>query len=123
MCCVPRSSPFVFCETFKSLPVYDRIGVVKRYNICENFVLGNHNIDSCFKTSVCSVPRCVKKHTKFLHVESVKGNNRVSTMINNSVNVITNSVLVPIVPIIVNDSYATHALLDTGSNSCFVRNG
>ena len=108
-----------YCETFKSLSVQDRIGVVKRHNLCENCLLGNHNVDSCFKTSICSVPGCGKKHTKFLHDESVQGNNRISTVINNSVNVMTNSVLMPIVPIIVNDSYATYALLDTGSNSSF----
>ena len=105
-----------YCETFKYLPVQDRIGVVKRHNLCENCLLGNHNVDSCFKTSICSVSGYGKKHTKFIHAESVQGNNRVSTVINNSVNVKSSSILIPIVPIIVNDTYETYTLLDTGSN-------
>ena len=87
-----------YCETFKSLPVQDHIGV-KRHNLCENCLLGNHNVDSCFKTSIYSVSGCGKKHTKFLHVESVQGNNRVSTVINNSVNVKSSTVFMPIVPV------------------------
>ena len=105
-----------YCETFKTLPVQDRIGVVKRHNLCENCLLGNHNVDSCFKTSNCSVSGYGKKHTKFIHAESVQGNNRVSTVINNYVNVKSSSVLMPIVPIIVNGTYETYALLDTGFN-------
>ena len=54
-----------YCETFKSLPVKDRIDVVKRHHLCENCLLGNHNVDSCFKTSTCSVPGCDKKHKVF----------------------------------------------------------
>ena len=111
-----------YCETFKSLPVQDRIGVVKRHNLCEKCLLRNHNVDSCFKTSICGVPGCGKNHTKFLHVESVQGNNRVSTVINNSVNIKSSYVLMPIVPIIINGAYETYALLDTGSNSSFCTN-
>ena len=43
-------------------------------------------------------------------------------MINNSVNVKSSSVLMPIVPISVNGTYETYALLDTGSNSSFCTN-
>ena len=61
-----------YCETFKSLPAQDRIGVVKRHNLCENCLLGNHNVDSCFKTSICSVPGCGKKYTKFYMLKVYK---------------------------------------------------
>ena len=60
-----------YCENFKSLPVQDCIGVVKRHNLCENCLLGNHNVDSCFKTSICSVPGCGKKHTMFFYMMQV----------------------------------------------------
>ena len=44
-------------------------------------------------------------------------------MFNNSVNVKSSSVLMPIFHIIVDGSYKTYALLDTGSNSSFCTNG
>ena len=43
-------------------------------------------------------------------------------MINNSGNVKSSSVVMTIVPIIVNGTYETYALLDTGSNSSFCTN-
>lgn len=108
------------CEQFKQLPVKERISVVQKNNLCPNCLLGNHPVEKCFKKSVCSVPGCGKKHTKFIHDDDVPLGNIIHVN-NNSANVMSNesSVLMPIIPIYVNDSIQTYALLDTGSSRSF----
>jgi len=55
------------------------------------------------------------KHSKLLHVNNV--NPTVSTNYANYYNNV--NVSMPVVPIVANDTYVTHALLDTGSSSSF----
>ena len=81
----------------------------KLYYVC---LSPAHITDDCTTNYVCSVKGCNVKHSRVLHVYD----NPVS--ISNNVNV-NNSVLMPIIPVIVNGIYHTHALLDTGSSDTF----
>lgn len=110
-----------FCDVLKQMPPGDRLKYVHDNKLCENCLLSNHVVAECRKPSVCSVPGCGRKHTKFVHIGS-PSEGRASTdevqVINASVN-FNVDVLVPTVPVKVNDKFRTRALLDTASNNSF----
>lgn len=136
------------CPVFKSMKPSDRLRLVQEKKLCENCLLSNHNTSSCRKTSVCSVPGCGRRHTKFIHVDTAPATRQITSsssadqatypsqvstasppvseittrvsqvMTNASLNV-KNNVCVPVVPVTVNNIYQTMALLDTGSTSTF----
>ena len=66
-----------------------------------------------FTNSVCNVNDCKQKHCKHLHSSIVK-----PTLLLISTLKISESshIMMPIVPIIVSNSYAIYALLHTGSS-------
>ena len=115
-----------YCEKFKAMRPLERRKFVKDNQLCENCLLSNHLVADCRKNSVCSVPGCGKKHTKFIHVNersnvsAAPSNpetqvNQVETLASSS----HGNVCVPVVPVTVESQYETHALLDTGSTSSF----
>ena len=90
--------------------------MVKDNRLCENCLLANHTVDTCFKKFVCDVEGCGKKHTSFIHgIDTVNPTSHVTSIVNKSPS--NNNVLMPIVPIVVNGSVKTYALLDTGSSA------
>ena len=129
-----------YCERFKQMKPVERLQFVKQHNLCENCLLGNHATSRCRKSSVCSVPGCGKKHTKFIHVSQGShdrdrnytadvserhasdndsmGNKSKPKVVNGSVNT-GSSVYMPIVCVRVNGSTETCALLDSGSSNTF----
>ena len=86
--------------------------------------MGNHQVATCKKPSVCSVEGCGKKHTKFIHIDEVAVppqtmcNSFVSSVSCNVSNVGV-SVCVQIVSVVVNNKCSALALLDTASTSTF----
>ena len=116
-----------YCEKFKSMRPWERLRFVKNNKLCENCLMSNHQVSDCRKTSVCTVPGCGLKHTKFIHVtERPKDCNTGGTASVNRVEVknasmtdFFKSVCVPVVPVIVNDKCHTRCLLDSGSTSSF----
>lgn len=60
-----------YCDAFKSLNPQQRYQFVKRNRLCENCLLGNHQVDNCRRSSVCSIEGCGKKHTRFIHIDDV----------------------------------------------------
>ena len=100
------------CDVFKSKHVNDRIRYVSDNKLCSVCLSPAHITDDCTTNYVCSVKGCNVKHSRVLHVYD----NPVS--VSNNVNV-NNSVLMPIIPVIVNCIYHTHTLLDTGSSDTF----
>ena len=127
--CVICNEPhrLFLCETFKRMKPLDRRQLVKDYRLCENCLLNNHDTSQCRKPSVCSVPNCGLKHTKFIHVDvpNVISQSRSSSPVTvNSMNTVyANSchvdVFVPIVKVELNDKVTTNALLDNASTSTF----
>lgn len=130
-----------YCLVFKSMKPVERRKLVKENKLCENCLLGNHRTSECRRPTVCTVPGCGQKHTKFIHVGFSSNSNGASqamsqasnqvvsqvSNVNQSVNVdvtstCTNSnscVHVPTVAVCVNDQLDALALLDTASTSSF----
>jgi hypothetical protein len=120
------------CSVFRSMKPHERLKIVNENKLCENCLLSNHSTLSCKKPTVCSVPGCGKKHTKFLHVNPQVGRN-YATSSQNSENVLANlpgrvlnantctgdEVHMPIVNVIVNARVEACALLDTASSNSF----
>ena len=108
-----------FCKTFKSMSPDERMKVVTEHKLCINCLLSNHTVKDCNKSYVCTVNDCKQKHCKLLHSSIVKSVQGTNTIVNLDINVASSHIMMPIVPIIVNNSYATYALLDTGSSHSF----
>ena len=121
----------IYCNAFKSMKPPDRLKLVRERKLCENCLLGNHVVANCRKPSVCSVPGCGARHTKFLHINfgesssSVTENSRTLEASSRQVRITEgdkrskSQIVVPIVPVIAEDGPEVSALLDTGSNSSF----
>ena len=125
-----------YCESFKKMPPKARLDIAVKNKLCFNCLLAGHGSRECRKVSVCSVPGCGRKHTKFIHVESdnpesseivintdakqMVSDNAVNSHANVSANTVYSCVYLPIVQVIVNDQYVVYALLDTGSTNTFI---
>ena len=108
-----------FCKTFRSMSPNERMKVVTEHKLCINCLLSNHTVKDCNKSYVCTVNDCKQKHCKLLHSSIVKSVQGTNTIVNLDINVASSHIMMPIVPIIVNNSYATYAILDTGSSHSF----
>ena len=58
-----------YCDEFKQMSPTIRLDLVKKHRLCFNCLLPGHGAGKCHKPSVCSVPGCGRKHTKFIHVD------------------------------------------------------
>ena len=101
------------CDVFKSKHVNDRISYVSDNKVCYVCLSLAHITDDCTTNYVCSVKSCNVKHSRVLHVYANPVS--VSYMLLIIINV-NNSVLMPIIPVIVNGIYHTYGLLDIGSS-------
>ena len=131
-----QSHRLFYCDTFKGMSPKSRLDIAKRYRLCYNCLIGGHSYMQCRKNSVCSVPGCGRKHTKFIHVDDVvsdvtqaRSNSHDSSngTSDNHVNVGSvhvhencSNVYLPIVPVVLNGHREVYALLDTGSTNTFV---
>lgn len=113
----------LWCPQFKGMRPADRLKYVTEKRLCENCLLGNHITSECRKPSVCSVPGCGLKHTKFVHVEQrtaePAAETSASVFCGNRRGDTGTSVCMPVVPVIVNGKQTILALLDTASNTTF----
>ena len=133
-----------YCDQFKGMRPEARLDIAIKNNF--NCLLSGHKSLDCRKNSVCSVPGCGRKHTKFIHVDndSQTSNSQTANVINstssanaavqdvtngnvnncaevgNNVNAVFSQVYLPIVPVVINGDYEVYALLDTGSTSTFL---
>ena len=81
--------------------------------------MNNHVIEDCRKPYRCNVDGCKANHSRLLHPESTSTVASSNVVVNNDVSSNACHVLMPIVPVTVNDSFHTYALLDTGSSRSF----
>ncbi|KAG1653031.1 Pro-Pol polyprotein [Nymphon striatum] len=129
-----ESHRLFYCEQFKSFKPIERLNFVKGKKLCENCLLNNHVTANCRKPGNCTV--CGERHTRFIHVSS--NGNQINTNMspnlvsegtqdvsnnNNIVDVnvrgndLLKQIMLPVVPVTVNDSI--HTLLDSGSTNSF----
>ena len=130
----------IYCDTFKAMTPSARFRLVKDKRLCFNCLLPNHMVSRCKSQSVCTVPGCGKRHSKFIHIDTPVTPATSSTSSDNitvggassnplaenarsaSTSAFGNSIYLPIVPVCVNGN-KVFALLDTGSTNTFVTEG
>ena len=118
----------MYCHKFKAMRVSERVQLVKKHNLCEVCLWGNHVTKDCRLDRVCSVEGCGQRHTKFLHVNSVARNSNSDAVDHSSSNLklvsanvkADGDVHLPVVGVRINDSHQTCALLDSGSSNSFI---
>jgi hypothetical protein len=126
-CVVCSDSHRLFsCEKFKAMKPIERLGIVESKKLCKNCLLANHSTEECRKPSVCTVPQCGQKHTRFIHVDNmfVKPTSHKDVTSHraeaiSSCGKSSGEVFLPIVKVTVNDTMKTHALLDSGATTSF----
>lgn len=114
------------CERFKAMKPIERLQLVTSNKLCENCLLANHSTTECRKPSVCTVPQCGQKHTRFIHIEDQTAKRQPQSSVTTyraeaiTANLASCSeVCLPLVKVMVNDRMKTNALLDSGSTSSF----
>jgi len=86
----------------------ERYELVKLHKLCDNCLLGNHVTSACKWKSACTVPGCGMRHNKYIHLN--EANRAIQGQANSCV---------PVVPVVVEGNFLTHALLDSGSTNSF----
>ena len=99
-----------FCSQFKDMSLDDRFKFVTKHKLCINCLFSNHTSIDCPRPYVCNTNGCRLRHCRYLHRD---------TQVTANLNVNDSNIMLPIVPIIVNNIYHTYALLDTGSSHTF----
>ena len=56
------------CPVFLEMKPHARLQFVLDHKLCHNCLLSSHETSYCGKKSVCSVPNCGMKHSKYIHV-------------------------------------------------------
>lgn len=125
------------CKTFRDLNISDRIKFVRDNRMCFNCFGHGHRAGDCKFSSNCSSEGCNFKHSKLLHVDKNPVTNTLVQIENTSDSdsseteckqVIHSAVgnsgfgvsCVPMVEVLVNNSFKAWALLDTGSTNTFI---
>ena len=129
-----QSHLLIYCPVFKTMKSTARVQLMREKRFCYNCLMPNHVVALCRNKSVCSVPDCGKRHSKFLHTDITTGNGNTSESVatggalgdntDNTVNcgstcAFGTSVYLQIVQLSVNGEHV-HALLDTGSTDTLV---
>ena len=66
-----RSHGLFSCDDFKNKDARTRFNIAKQHCLCFNCLVLGHYANKCRKPSVCSVPGCGRKHSKFLHTDAL----------------------------------------------------
>jgi len=123
-----ESHKLFYCPVFKSMRPVDRLQFVKVNLLCENCLMDNHVVADCRRPTVCTVPGCGQRHTKFIHVSQGLSDQTQSTVNRDTIvhqadNASScdkhTAIGVPVVPVRVEGHVHTCALLDTASTNTF----
>ena len=66
----------LFCKIFQTMKLPQRLQLVQTRKLCENCLLANHATKDCNKYSVCTVPGCGQRHTKYIHMSTRHSNDK-----------------------------------------------
>ena len=108
------------CRQFKYCSVLERVQYVTDNELCSCSVClsPNHVTDVCRVDYRCPILDCNARHSKYIHVDSSDAS--VSSSSNFAVNISRDHyVMLPILPVTINNTFHTYALLDTGSSNSF----
>ena len=110
------------CDAFREMSPSQRLDIVNNHKLCHNCLLASHEVKFCGKRSVCSVPGCGKKHTRFIHIEEPSSDQNVDSIVSAHTKCSDQNVYMPIVEVTVNNFLKVHALLDSASSNSFCSN-
>ena len=106
-----------YCETFRAMPLEDRQELVNKNHLCTLCLFPCHTGNTCTKPYLCTINNCKMKHCRYLHDTNVVQSSNAS--VNFDIDVRPQNVMMPVEPIIINDTFHSYALLDTGSSHSF----
>ena len=130
--------PLYACGVFKKKSINQRLAFVAHHKLCCICFSKEHATINCPADIVCK--KCSLNHSTYIHVDDVMVNKDVDVDVNTvtPVDIPTNSsgttlasnsaddtpssdyTFMPTVSVVVNESYKTHALLDSGSTNSFI---
>ena len=130
--------PLYACGVFKKKSINQRLAFVAHHKLCCICFSKEHATINCPADIVCK--KCSLNHSTYIHVNDVIVNKDVDVDVNTvtPVDIPTNSsgttlasnsaddtpgsdyTFMPTVSVVVNESYKTHALLDSGSTNSFI---
>ena len=103
------------CYKFRNMPIDQRCDYVKTNNLCTLCLSKNHPVSNCKSTYTCKVNNCGEKHSSSLHVSQ-----NHTPIVGNCVKAFDKTnISMPTVPVLINGTLQTFALLDTGSSASF----
>ena len=104
------------CYRFRNMPIDERCNYVNANSLCILCLGKDHSVAECRSTYICKVNNCGQKHSSSLHVYN---NNPLTGLATCAQPIDRSNVYMPTVPVVINDTLETFALLDTGSNASF----
>ena len=128
--------PLYACGVFKKKSINQRLAFVAHHKLCCICFSKEHATINCPADIVCK--KCSLNHSTYIHVDDVIVNKDVDVNTVTPVDIPTNSsgttlasnsaddtpssdyTFMPTVSVVVNESYKTHALLDSGSTNSFI---
>ena len=111
-----KSHKLYTCYKFRSMPIDKRCNYVKTNNLCALCLSNDHLVSECRSTYVCKINNCGEKHSSSLHVyPDVQLPSLTSSIRSND----NPDVYMPTVPVVIDGTFHTCALLDTGSSTTF----
>lgn len=132
LCIICNQDHFLYqCEKFQQMSLEGRISEVARLKLCANGLRVGHNAFQCRLKGCCRM--CKKKHNSLVHKDKETGsstenspssNNPVVPVALSAVSVgqvLLCTALVDVVNKQTNETFTARALLDTGSQSSFLR--
>ena len=103
------------CYKFQSMPIDKHCNYVKSNNLCVLCLSSDHLLSDCRSTYTFKVNNCGEKFSSSLHVYKIQ-----SPAVGNCViSCDKSTVSMPTVPVIIDSTFQTSALLDTGSSVSF----
>ena len=126
--------PLYACSVFKKKSINQRLAFVAHHKLCCKCFSKRHATLNCPADVVCK--KCNLNHSTYIHVDDVNKiidvntvnplqittNSADTTVANNSAGDTSSSdyTFMPTVSVVINKSYKTHALLDSGSSRSFI---
>ena len=104
------------CYRFKSMAIDQRLDYVNVNNLCTLCFSKDHLVSECRSSYICKINNCGKRHSSALHIYD----NQSHIVAGHCVQSPDNSkVYMPTLPVTINNTFRTFALLDTGSTTTF----
>ena len=126
--------PLYACSVFKKKSINQRLAFVAHHKLCCKCFSKRHATLNCPADVVCK--KCNLNHSTYIHVDDVNKiidvntvnplqittNFAYTTVANSSASDMSSSdyTFMPTVSVVINKSYKTHALLDSGSSKSFI---